>query len=98
MIGACSKRNDLAGNACSQQARECTGCRTPGPRQTIGELGLLDGAGHSLNVRVTESASVLALPRLDFAALLAGQRRSTFRLQRQLASLPVMGSRGTARR
>ena len=58
-----------------------------GPGQTIGELGLLDGAGHSLNVRVTERASVLALPRLDFAALLAGQRPSTFRLRRQLASL-----------
>jgi hypothetical protein len=30
LIGACSKRNGPAGNAGSQQARECTGCRTPG--------------------------------------------------------------------
>jgi CRP-like cAMP-binding protein len=58
-----------------------------GPGQVIGEVGLLDGAGHSLSVRVTEPASLLALPRLDFAALLAGQRPSTFSLQRQLTEL-----------
>jgi CRP-like cAMP-binding protein len=58
-----------------------------GPGETIGELGLVDGAGHSLNARVTERATVLALGRLDFNALLAGQRPSTFRLKRQLTAL-----------
>jgi CRP-like cAMP-binding protein len=38
-------------------------------------------------VRVTESATVLALARQDFAAMLAGQRPSAFRLKRRLALL-----------
>jgi CRP-like cAMP-binding protein len=58
-----------------------------GPRETAGEVGLLDGEAHSLTARVTESATVLALGRLDFAALLAGQRPAAFRRKRQLASL-----------
>jgi CRP/FNR family cyclic AMP-dependent transcriptional regulator len=57
-----------------------------GPGEIMGEVGLLDNAGHSLSARVTERAAVLALGRLDFAALLAGQRPSAFRLKRQLAS------------
>jgi CRP-like cAMP-binding protein len=58
-----------------------------GPGEMIGEIGLLDSGGHSLSVRATERATVLALGRLDFDALLAGQRPSAFRLKRQLASL-----------
>jgi CRP-like cAMP-binding protein len=58
-----------------------------GPGEMIGEIGLLDRGGHSLSVRATERATVLALGRLDFDALLAGQRPSAFRLKRQLASL-----------
>jgi CRP-like cAMP-binding protein len=58
-----------------------------GPRETVGEIGLLDGEGHAMSVRVTETATVLALGRLDFAALLAGQHPSAFRLKRRLASL-----------
>jgi CRP-like cAMP-binding protein len=58
-----------------------------GPGETVGEIGLLDGEGHTMSVRVTETATVLALGRLDFAALLAGQRLSAFRLKRRLASL-----------
>ena len=57
------------------------------PGAAIGEIGLIDGAGHSLSARVTERASVLALGRLDFTALFAGQRPSTFRLKRQLTAL-----------
>ena len=45
-----------------------------GPGEMVGEIGLLDGEGHTMSVRVTETATVLALGRLDFAALLAGQR------------------------
>lgn len=40
-----------------------------------------------MSVRVTEPATVLALGRLDFAALLAGRHPSGFRLRRRLASL-----------
>jgi CRP/FNR family transcriptional regulator, cyclic AMP receptor protein len=58
-----------------------------GPGEIVGEIGLLDGRGHSMSVRVTETATVLALNRLDFAALLAGQQPSVFALRRRLASL-----------
>jgi len=58
-----------------------------GPGEVVGEIGLLDGNGHTMSVRVTEAATVLALGRLDFAALLAGQHPSAFKLKRRLASL-----------
>jgi len=58
-----------------------------GPRQILGEIALLDGQGHTMSVRVTETTTVLALGRLDFAALLAGQHSTAFRLKRRLASL-----------
>jgi CRP-like cAMP-binding protein len=60
---------------------------TVGPGEVVGEIGLLDGKGHTMSVRVTEAAMVLALGRLDFAALLAGQHPSAFKLKRRLASL-----------
>jgi CRP-like cAMP-binding protein len=60
---------------------------TIGPGETVGELGLLDGQGHATSVRVTETATLLALGRLDFADLLAGQYPSSFRLKRRLAEL-----------
>ena len=58
-----------------------------GPGEIVGVIGLLDGEGHATSVRVTETATVLALGRLDFTALLAGQHPSAFRLKRRLASL-----------
>jgi CRP-like cAMP-binding protein len=58
-----------------------------GPGEAVGELGILDGGGHTMSVRVTETATVLALGRMDFAALLAGQHPSAFGLRRRLASL-----------
>jgi CRP-like cAMP-binding protein len=58
-----------------------------GPGEVVGEIGLLDGQGHTMSVRVTEAATVLVLGRLDFAALLAGQHPSAFKLKRRLASL-----------
>jgi CRP-like cAMP-binding protein len=58
-----------------------------GPGEIVGEIGLLDGEGHTMSVRVTETATVLALGRADFAALLARQDPSAFRLKRRLASL-----------
>jgi CRP/FNR family cyclic AMP-dependent transcriptional regulator len=51
-----------------------------GPGQILGEIALLDGEGHTTNVRVLETATVLALGRSDFAALLAGQPPTAFRL------------------
>jgi CRP-like cAMP-binding protein len=57
-----------------------------GPGDVVGEIGLLDGDGHTISVRVTETATVLALGRMDFAALLARQDPSAFRLKRRLAS------------
>jgi len=58
-----------------------------GPGEVVGELGLLDGKGHTMSVRVTEAATVLALGKADFAALLAGRHPSAFKLKRRLASL-----------
>ena len=55
--------------------------------RSSGEIGLLDGEGHTMSVRVTETATVLALGRLDFAALLAGRHPAAFALKRRLASL-----------
>src|SRR5918995_893854 len=58
-----------------------------GRGEIVGVIGLLDGDGHATSVRVTETATVLALGRLDFAPLLAGQHPSAFRLKRHLARL-----------
>jgi CRP-like cAMP-binding protein len=58
-----------------------------GPGEIVGVIGLIDGQGHTTSVRVTETATVLTLGRLDLAALLAGQHPSAFRLRRHLALL-----------
>jgi CRP-like cAMP-binding protein len=58
-----------------------------GPGEMVGEIALLDGGAHTMSVRVTETATVLALGRLDFAALLARPHPSAFTLKRRLASL-----------
>jgi CRP/FNR family transcriptional regulator len=58
-----------------------------GPGDVMGEMGLLDGEGHTMSARVTEAATVLTLGRLDFAALLAGRHPSAFKLKRRLALL-----------
>lgn len=60
---------------------------TAGPGEIVGEIGLFDGRGHSMSVHATATTTVLALGRLDFAALLAGQRPPAFALKRRLASL-----------
>ena len=53
----------------------------------VGDIALLDGGGHTMGVRVSETATVLTLGRLDFAALFARQDPSAFRLRRRLAVL-----------
>jgi len=56
-----------------------------GPGDVVGEIGMLDNGGHTMSVRVTETATVLALGRADFVALLAGRHSSAFALRRRLA-------------
>ena len=58
-----------------------------GPGQILGEIALLDGQGHTMSARVIETATLLAVSRMDFTALLVGQRPAAFRLKRRLASL-----------
>src|SRR5947209_7227902 len=69
MDGALSAWLDMPGDRTMQIARA-------GPRDTVGEIGLLDARGHTASICVAEAATVLALSRLDFAALLAGQHPS----------------------
>ena len=58
-----------------------------GPGEMVGEIALLDGGGHTMSVQATEPATVLALGKADFAALLARQDPATFSLKRRLAAL-----------
>ena len=58
-----------------------------GPGDVVGEIALLDGKGHTMSARVTETATVLVLGRMDFAALFARQTPSAFTLKRRLAAL-----------
>jgi CRP-like cAMP-binding protein len=58
-----------------------------GPGEIVGLIGLLDGGGHATSVRVTETATVLALGRLDLAALLAGRHPSALSLKRRVITL-----------
>jgi CRP/FNR family transcriptional regulator, cyclic AMP receptor protein len=57
-----------------------------GPGEVVGEIGLLEGGTHTMTVQATESATLLALSRHDFGALLARPGSSAFRLKRRLAS------------
>lgn len=58
-----------------------------GPGQILGEIGLLDGLGHTMSVRATEPTTVLALSRPDFEGLLAGLEPAAFALRRRLIAL-----------
>jgi CRP-like cAMP-binding protein len=60
---------------------------TAGRGEAVGEIALLDGQGHTMSVQVNETATLLALGRLEFAALLARPDPSAFRLKRGLAAL-----------
>jgi CRP-like cAMP-binding protein len=55
--------------------------------EMVGEIALVDGGPHTMSVRVTGTATVLALGRTDFAALLARPHAWAFSLKRRLASL-----------
>jgi CRP-like cAMP-binding protein len=58
-----------------------------GPGEMVGEIAMLDGGAHTMDVRATETTTVLALGRLDFAALLSRPHPWAFSLKRRLASL-----------
>jgi len=68
-----------------------------GPGETVGETALLDGGAHTMSVRVTETATLLALGRLDFAALLARPHPWAFTLKRRLAALATARLRNQLR-
>jgi CRP-like cAMP-binding protein len=53
----------------------------------LGEVPLLDGGRHSGTVRVAEAASLLALSRADFAALVSRSHPTSFTLKRRLAGV-----------
>jgi CRP-like cAMP-binding protein len=57
-----------------------------GPRETLGEIPLVDHGHHSSTVRATESTTVLLLGRPDFAALVSRRHPSAFALKRSVAS------------
>ena len=78
--GAVSASLRLAGDRTVEIARI-------GEGEMVGEVALLDGGGHTMTVRATETSTVLALGRADFAALLARRDSSAFGLRRRLAAL-----------
>jgi CRP-like cAMP-binding protein len=60
---------------------------TAGPGDTVGEIALLDGGPHTMSVRAVEPTTVLALGRVEVAALLAQQDPAALDLRRRLAAL-----------
>ncbi|MEO9176645.1 MAG: cyclic nucleotide-binding domain-containing protein [Gaiellales bacterium] len=58
-----------------------------GRGDAVGEIALIDGRGHTMGVRVLETATLLSLGRVEFAALLARQDSSAIGLRRHLATL-----------
>src|SRR3712207_4172761 len=49
-----------------------------GPGEVLGEVPLLDGGHHSATARVVEAATVLALSRADFLALVSRRHPTAF--------------------
>jgi len=58
-----------------------------GAGEMVGEIALVDGGPHAMTVRATDGATVLALGRSDFTALLARPHPWAFALKRRLASI-----------
>jgi CRP/FNR family cyclic AMP-dependent transcriptional regulator len=68
-----------------------------GRGEVLGEIPLLDGGQHSATARATEPASLLALSRADFAALVSRQHPTAFTLKRRIAGLVCARLRAQAR-
>src|SRR3954468_5497633 len=60
---------------------------TAGPGDTVGEIALLDGGGHTMSVRAAETTTLLALGKADLGALLAAPTPAAFALNRGLTLL-----------
>lgn len=60
---------------------------TRGPGEVLGEIPLLDGGTHPATARVVEPATVLALSRADFLALVLRNHPTAFILKRRIAEL-----------
>jgi CRP-like cAMP-binding protein len=58
-----------------------------GPGEVLGEVPLLDGGRHSATAEVTEPATLLALSRADFAALVSQRHPTAFALKRRIATV-----------
>jgi CRP-like cAMP-binding protein len=56
-----------------------------GRGEALGEIPLLDGGQHSATARVTEPATLLALSRADFVALVSRRHPTAFALKRRIA-------------
>jgi CRP-like cAMP-binding protein len=79
------------------EGRVTVSLRLPGDRSVevadagrgdvLGEIPLLDGGEHSATARVTEAASLLALSRADFSALVSRRDPTAFMLKRRIAGL-----------
>src|SRR5262249_55650405 len=69
-----------------------------GPGDTLGEIALLDGGENTMSTRVTDTATLLVLGHVDFAALVARQDPSAFTLRRRLAALTTAHLRALLRR
>jgi CRP/FNR family transcriptional regulator, cyclic AMP receptor protein len=68
-----------------------------GPGDTLGEIALLDGGENTMSARATRNATLLALSRVDFAALVARQHPSAFALRRRLSVLATTHLRNLLR-
>ena len=91
--------DERAGAACSSSTARVVGVAarargsrrwrsaTAGPGETVGEIALLDGGGHTMSVRVTETATVLALGRRRFRGAARPPGSVGVRLKRRLAAL-----------
>ncbi len=69
-----------------------------GPGDTLGEMALLDGGENTMSARVTETATLLVLGRVEFAAVVGRQHPSAFALKRRLAALTTARLRAQLRR
>jgi CRP-like cAMP-binding protein len=70
---------------------------TGGRGDTVGEIALLDGNGHTMDVQVRETVTLLALGRAEFEALLARQDPSALVLKRRLAAMFIERLRSALR-
>jgi CRP/FNR family transcriptional regulator, cyclic AMP receptor protein len=58
-----------------------------GPGEVLGEIPLLDGGRHTATARVLEPATLLALSRADFVALVARRHPTSFAVRRRLCAV-----------